>query len=170
MKKYAPEKVFILDDNGYIEITYEELCERTKLNKEYAAKLFLPLHGMLMEVTESAYRAFYKEERRWKYLIEQSEANGDISYDMLTTDEFCGENVIADSGPSVEELVDAALMDQKLKVGLANLTEDERNLIQAVYFEGKTLRQYAQEKGVCHNVIQKKKLRILAKLKKFLEK
>ena len=46
-------------------------------------KLFLPLYGMLMEVTEQEYKTFYKTVRREKYLKEQSIANEDFSYDML---------------------------------------------------------------------------------------
>ncbi len=50
--KYAPKKVFILSDGNYKEITYEELCRLTEdKSSQYADKLFLPLHGMLMEVS-----------------------------------------------------------------------------------------------------------------------
>ena len=56
--KYAPKKVFILENNEYVEITYEELCHREATDKSYEDKLFLPLHGMLMEVTEDVYADF----------------------------------------------------------------------------------------------------------------
>lgn len=87
MNKYAPEKVFVLENGCYIEISYEELCERTKLNQEYKTKLFLPLHGMLMEVNQEDYCQFYRAERRLRYLTEQSRNNGDVSYDSLSADE-----------------------------------------------------------------------------------
>lgn len=78
--KYAPKKVFILSNGKYAEISYEELCRLTKEDKStYTDKLFIPLHGMLLEVTERAYKDFYKDKRRQKYLYEQSEENGDIS-------------------------------------------------------------------------------------------
>lgn len=39
MKKYAPKKVFILENNEYIEITYEELCRREENNPSYGKKM-----------------------------------------------------------------------------------------------------------------------------------
>lgn len=79
MKKYAPKKVFILENNEYIEITYEELCRREENNPSYKDKLFLPLYGMIMEVSEATYIEFYQMQRRQKYIDERSKDNKDIS-------------------------------------------------------------------------------------------
>lgn len=49
--KYAPKKVFILENGLYKEITYSELKQLEQADKSYMDKFFLPLHGMLMEVT-----------------------------------------------------------------------------------------------------------------------
>lgn len=62
--KYAPKKVFVLENGNYQEITYNELKTLEQADKEYANKYFLPLHGMLMEVTEDEYRSYYKDKRR----------------------------------------------------------------------------------------------------------
>ena len=56
--KYEPQKVFILENGRYIEISYQELCHRTEADKTFEDKLFLPLHGMLMEVAEEEYKTF----------------------------------------------------------------------------------------------------------------
>lgn len=79
MKKYAPKKVFILENNEYIEITYEELCRREESNPSYKDKRFLPLYGMIMEVDEAIYIEFYQMQRRQKYIDERSKDNKDIS-------------------------------------------------------------------------------------------
>ena len=42
-------------------------------------------------------------------------------------------------------------------------------IIEALFFEGKTEREYAKEKEIYHNAVHKKKIRILEKLKKILE-
>lgn len=57
----------------------------------------------------------------------------------------------------------------KLHTALAMLTPEEQALIQALFFEEKTERQYAEELGVYRNAIHVRKTRILKKLKKFLE-
>lgn len=64
--KYAPKKVFILDNGSYMELSYEEFCSLKENDVSYADKFFIPLHGMLMEVTEEIYRDFYKSQRRQK--------------------------------------------------------------------------------------------------------
>ena len=99
--KYAPKKVFILENNEYVEITYEELCHREATDKSYGDKLFLPLHGMLMEVTEDVYADFYRDQRRQQYITARAIANGDVSYDALNTDEFNGEDTLVDPDENV---------------------------------------------------------------------
>lgn len=170
MEKYAPEKVFILENNGYIEISYEELCARTKLNKEYASKLFLPLYGMLMEVTENVYLEFYREKRRQKYLDEVERQLGVVSYDKLSTDEFDGVDVAIDQNKSVEEIVESKIMQEKLQLSLHLLDDDERMLIEALYFRGLSEREWASISGITQSTIHRQKHRILAHLKKILEK
>ena len=59
--KYAPKKVFILEKGNYKEITYSELKQLEQADKSYMDKFFLPLHGMLMEVTEEAYKEYYRD-------------------------------------------------------------------------------------------------------------
>ena len=56
--KYTPKKVFILVNDNYKEITYIELQKLEQTDKSYAEKFFLPLHGMLMEVTEEDYKEY----------------------------------------------------------------------------------------------------------------
>lgn len=123
--KYAPKKVFILENGNYKEITYAELCRLTENESVlYADKLFIPLHGMLMEVSEDTYRDFYKNKRRQKYLYEQSEENGDISYDMLTTDEFSGEDILIDSSEDIAVQVEHKIMADKLKQALFGISDE----------------------------------------------
>jgi len=75
-----------------------------------------------------------------------------------------------DPDTNVEEEVIRKLMVQKLRESLSLLTTEEYELILALFFENKTEREYAENLGVYHNAIHKKKLRILQKLKIILEK
>lgn len=43
--KYAPQKVFIIEENDYIELTYPEYCSRCEKDASYLKKRFLPLYG-----------------------------------------------------------------------------------------------------------------------------
>lgn len=168
--KYAPKKVFILENGNYKEITYGELKQLEQADKSYMDKFFLPLHGMLMEVTEETYKEYYRDKRRQKYIDERSKANGDVSYNALDTDETLGEDVFADTKTDVEAEVINKMTVAELRKAFLLLSPDERELITAIYIHNLTEREFAKQKGVYHNAVHKRKLRVLEKLKKFLDK
>ena len=167
--KYAKSKCFVFSKNGYEEITYSELCLRKDTDIRYQKKKFVPLHGMLMEVTPEQYADFYRTKNRQRYLDRRSAESGDISIDMLTTDEFNGADILIDTAEPVDEQVIRKVMTDKLTCCLYLLSEDEQELIFKLFYEGMTEREYAAEKGIYHNAVHKKKLRILEKLKKLLK-
>lgn len=167
--KYTPKKVFILANGEYKEITYEELCRLTENNNFYADKLFLPLHGMLMEVSKDEYADFYRTKNRQKYLMKQSASNGDISYDMLTTDEFNGEDILIDDSEDIAVQVEKKMLLDKLCSLFPLLSEDEQRLLNALYFKEMSERDWSKIAGIPQKTINDRKHRILAKLKKLLE-
>lgn len=114
MKK-QPKAVYIIENGGYTELTYEEFRRREQICPLYADKLFLPLYGRLMEVSKEDYTEFYRAKRRQKYLDERSADNGDFSYDMLTTDEFSGEDILIANQPDVCDTVVESMMTDKLR-------------------------------------------------------
>ena len=168
-KDFAKSKCFIKTDNGYEEITYEELLRREEADPSYKGRRFLPLHGMLMEVTPEQYRDFYKARRRQKYLYERSRENRDISIDMLTTEQFNGADILVSDGRDIEEQVAYKLLLDKLHSCLALLTEEERELIYALFFGEKTEREWSAETGIPQKTINNRKRKILLKLKALLE-
>lgn len=168
--KYAPKKVFVLENGNYKEITYNELKTLEQADKEYANKYFLPLHGMLMEVTEEEYKAYYKDKRRQKYIDERSRENGDVSYDALDSSDMLGESVLVDIETNVEEQVINKMTVAELRKAMLLLSPDERELIKILFIDGVTERKAAVNYGVSQVAIHKRKNKILAKLKEFLEK
>ena len=147
MKK-QPKAVYIIENGGYTELTYEEFRRREQICPLYADKLFLPLYGRLMEVSKEDYTEFYRAKRRQKYLDERSADNGDFSYDMLTTDEFSGEDILIAEQPDVCDTVVESIMTDKLHKSLQLLNQDEKLLIHALYFERKSERKVSAETGI----------------------
>lgn len=164
--KYAPKKVFVLDGKTYLELSYSQFSQQADT---YKGKRFLPLYGMLMEVSESDYKAFYREQRRQKYLDELSAGNGDFSYDMLTTDEFNGEDILIDTLSDTAGQAEENMLSDKLREAIRQLSENDQQLIQALYVRQMTEREYAAVRGIYHNAVHKQKKRILAKLKNHLQ-
>lgn len=103
--KYAPKKVFILEEGKYIEMSYEEFNRRKQEDESYQMKRFLSLHGMLMEVTEEDYVSYYKDKRRQRYIEERAKKFGTFSYDAFTTDEFNGEDILVDSVTDISKSI-----------------------------------------------------------------
>lgn len=167
--KHAPKKVFILEDGEYLEISYEEFCQRKETDTTYKDKLFIFLHGMLMEVTANDYLEFHKSKRRQKYIDERSVENGDFSYNMLTTDDFNGEDILVDTSQDIGDAVIHKIMLDKLSSSIILLSDDEQKLIREIFYEGLSERKLAEKYSVSQVAIHKRKTRILDKLKKFIE-
>ena len=167
--KYAPKKVFILENGKYKEIPYSELQELEQSDKSYAEKFFLPLYGMLMEVTAEMYKAYYKDQRRQKYIDERSLLNGDVPYDALDTDETLGAEVFADTKTDVEAAVINKMTVAELRKAFLLLSPDEKKLLIEHFFDEKSQVELSKQYGVNQSSISRKINRIIAKLKKFLE-
>ena len=58
---------------------------------------------------------------------------------------------------------------EKLKNALLQLNKDEYKLIKALFFEQKSVREYAETIDIPYSTIQYKKKKILKKLKKILK-
>lgn len=168
--KYTPKKVFILDNGCYVDLSYEEFCLRKEKDSLYLDKFFIPLHGMLMEVTEEQYKEFYRQKRRQKYLIECARQKGALSYNALSTNEFNGEDILVDHSEPLDEKVIQKMMLDKLNHAMCILPEEEQEFIREIFFEELSERTLAEKYSVSQVAIHKRKTKILNKLKKIIEK
>ena len=75
----------------------------------------------------------------------------------------------SDEYESVEDIVFRKISVDKLHTALSQLPKQDYDLIQALYFEERTEREYAEQLGVYRSAVHKRKTRILEKLKKLLE-
>jgi RNA polymerase sigma factor (sigma-70 family) len=161
-------KCFILTPNGYEEITYAELTLLQETDPVYAQRRFIPVHGTLMEVSEAEYRDFYKKRRRQKYLDEEAARVGAFSYNALDADEFCGEDILVDDSPPIDAAVSDRLMLEALRSGLDRLSEDDRELLTALFFEGKGENAVARELGITQQAVNKRRRKALERLKELM--
>lgn len=134
-------------------------------------KYYINVPGALVEVSEGVYFAYYQEKRRGRTLREKDERNGAVSYDGLDTPELTGQEMIPDrDAVSVEDAAIASILCDKLHRCLALMDEPDRQLIQALYFEGLSEREYAAEAGLHYMTVHNRKARLLRQLKKMIEK
>ena len=123
-------------------------------------------NGEKAEVTEEIYREYmrpvWREKKRRKRRYET-----EVSYESLTQNGI--ENLDWNQYQLTEQIVEDRLMLELLMSALADLTEDERELINEIYFQEKTEREIARRKAVSNGAIHKRKEKILKKLKKYFK-
>ena len=83
---------FVMNDRndtskGYTQVSQEYVKKYIDSFTEGRA-YFINLGHSVMETDEENYRAFYKERRREKYIIEEAIKNGVVSFDALDNTNF----------------------------------------------------------------------------------
>jgi len=124
---------------------------------------YIQIRGKRIPVSEEVYRAFKRPawvERKRRMV----RADRELSFEVFVEDGF---DIPADD-PPVEKIVTDRLQLDMLMSALSSLTADERNLIDALFFKGKSEREVASESGISQQAVHKKKRRILEKLKHLL--
>ena len=166
--KYAPKKVFIKENNEYVEISYDEFCRSERTDDTYKHKKFLPMYGMIMEVDEDFYKDYYRQKDRDEYLTWRTK-NKDISYSDYDTEEFNGEDLLVDPNEDVEKRVVDKLMAEQIRRVVSLLPSEEQELIEALFFRGYSERQWSKISGIPQRTICYRKNVILQKLKKIIK-
>lgn len=141
MKKYAPRKVFILENGEYVELTYEEFESRKANDPTYEDRYFIPVKGFLLEVSKEHYQDFYRAKEREAYLKKLNAKYGLLSIDAFDTEDDNGTDYIQAETEDVAETVTHLLLLEKLRSVIPMLTEKERELIQAMFFNGLSERE-----------------------------
>ncbi len=165
MKKVKPKKVFVISENGYIEIPYGQLS----VDHSYKDKYFIMLHGMLLEVTRDHYLEYHRTRNRQRYLRREHIRRRNISYDAFDTDEYRGVDYIVDEEYDVAEEAIANIMVEHLTYILNLLDDHERTLIYQHFFEEIPQTELAKIYGVNQSNISRRIKNIIEKLKKLLK-
>lgn len=132
-------------------------------------KYYWIIDGKYYEVSKENYQKFKKEHDHAKMLKKYENEVHVFSLDAMATDEATGYDVIADSNVNVEETAVHNLMIEKLRDTMQKLNDEELNLVKQIYVNEKTQREIAAELGISQNAVNKRKIKLLNKLKKFLE-
>ena len=143
-------------------------------NQEERANYYLYIDGQAVPVSEEIYRVYQHYERKEEY----------FSYDLkrekfqketasfLPSREDSYERLLekdrqfAASGVSVEEQAVSSVWLEEL---LQCLSADERVILHKLYFEDKSERNVSIELGISKTALHHRKVKLLQKLKNFLE-
>ena len=136
----------------------------------------ITVDGMDVEVPEDVYLAYAQADRRERYIMEEQSSGKLLSLEQMEEDALLPDYVGAETAPSAEtealereELRNLAEQKQILLLALLSLKDTDRELINALFFDGASTREYAQRMGVSQRAVIKRRDRILRDLKKFFE-
>ena len=109
------------------------------------------------------------DRERWRYLQKLDARNSLLSLDGFTDSEGNPLDFIADEAADIAETVVNAVMVDRLNAALPLLSDSEQELIQAIFFDGLSEREVGARLGITQSVVNKRKARILIKLRKMIE-
>ena len=133
-------------------------------------KYMIKVGGKLVEVTPDVYYAYFRMERQERWQEEKQQGHAVVSYDALDDGETVGVEVVPDlTTPSMEEAVMTREIHEKLHRALDALPKAERELIQAIYFDGFTEKEYAVSSGLSQQGVSYRLRKILSKLRIFMD-
>ena len=141
------------------------------------------IRGQYVEVTDEVYRAYMQGDRKMRYfendlkterfvLGKEGQVVQIIPSREDSLDRLVDENAqqFSDVQESVESVVLHKLEVDRLHTALSLLAPEERALIQALFFDERKESELAMELGISQPAVYKRKMKILKKLKIFLEK
>lgn len=133
-------------------------------------KYMIKVEGKLIEVTPDVYYAYFRMERQERWQEEKQQGHAVVSYDALDDGETVGVEVVPDlTTPSMEEAVMTREIHEKLHRAVDALPKAERKLIQAIYFDGFTEKEYAVSSGLSQQGVSYRLRKVLSKLKIFMD-
>lgn len=167
--KYQPKTVFIIQNGSYQEITYQEHCQNQQFDDSYKNRVFIPLQGMLLEVSREVYDEFYRDKERNRYLRKLDRENGLISIDSFhKSDDSAIEPLTDTSADMAGEVIEQLQLD-KLRKCISMLLPEEQKLIYQHYFDEISEVKLSREYGISQQAVSKRLKKIRQKLKNLLE-
>lgn len=135
----------------------------------------ITVFGQDVEVSAEVFAAYSQMDRRARYIGEDIPAENEISLERTMEDGIHIET-LENAEPSAEEICieheNAKMREEQAKhlpIVLAKLSDDEKRLIDALYFRGLGVREYAREISVPPMKIVRDRNRILDKLKNIFQ-
>lgn len=134
-------------------------------------KYYIHVPEATVEVSQDLYKEYYRAERSMLTQEEKDKRNGVVHFDDINAGPFSAEEVITDRDAiPVEDHVIEKLMADKVRHCLGLLSNSERELIFAIYYEGHSQRELSKISGVPLMTIHDRVHKILVKLNKLLKK
>lgn len=141
---------------------------------------YIELNGQIFEVSRELYEAYYKGRRKERYFTQDlkqertrvDKKTGQItvipsredSYERLLE----AEKQFAEDVENIEDVAIRAVMLEKLTAALHTLTDEEKAIIHALFYQEVSEVELAKRMGIPRTTLRSRKDKILVKLKELL--
>ncbi|HEN9890121.1 TPA: sigma factor-like helix-turn-helix DNA-binding protein [Streptococcus agalactiae] len=133
-----------------------------------AKEYYLYVRGQKVKVSEDIYKVYWREKEHEKYLEQVDRKNHLLFFSSLDHDGNFVDN-IADESVDVAKIVETQMIIEAVRKAMSGLNDEERDIIERLYFNDETLSSVARSKKVSYQAIQWRKNNILKKLKVLLK-
>ena len=133
-----------------------------------AKEYYLYVRGQKVKVSEDIYKVYWREKEHEKYLEQVDKKNHLLFFSSLDQDGNFVDN-LADESVDVEKIIETQILIETVRKAMSGLNDEERDIIERLYFNDETLSSVARSKKVSYQAIQWRKNNILKKLKVLLK-
>ena len=133
-----------------------------------AKEYYLYVRGQKVKVSEDIYKVYWREREHEKYLEQVDRKNHLLFFSSLDHDGNFVDN-LADESVDVEKIIETQILIETVRKAMSRLNDEERDIIERLYFNDETLSSVARSKKVSYQAIQWRKNNILKKLKVLLK-
>ncbi|EJV01134.1 sigma-70, region 4 [Enterococcus faecalis ERV129] len=133
-----------------------------------AKEYYLYIRGQKVKVSEDIYKVYWREKEHEKYLEQVDKKNHLLFFSSLDHDGNFVDN-LADESVDVEKIIETQILIETVRKAMSRLNDEERDIIERLYFNDETLSSVARSKKVSYQAIQWRKNNILKKLKVLLK-
>ena len=131
-------------------------------------EFYLYVNGKKVKVSEDIYKVYWREKEHEKYLEQVDKKNHLLFFSSLDHDGNFVDN-LADESVDVEKIIETQILIETVRKAVSRLNDEERDIIERLYFNDETLSSVARSKKVSYQAIQWRKNNILKKLKVLLK-
>ncbi len=131
-------------------------------------KYFIPVDGKYYETTKEIYEVYYRMDRRERYLEERDIKKGVKTFSDISNSIYTADELIADGNVDVTNTAIRNILFETVLEAISILNEEDKLLIQELFFYGKTEREVASELGISKTALHYRKERVIGKIREQL--
>lgn len=132
-------------------------------------KYLIPVDGKLYETSKEVYVAYYKMERRERYLEERDRKEGVKNFSDLGEVYCSADEFLSDTKVDIEQDVVNSILLESVFDAITTLDDEEKWLINELFLHGKSQRQVSKESGIPLMTVNYRKHKVIDKIKKVLK-